>query len=394
LVVTEVALAFILLTSAGLLLRSFAQLHRVETGFDSTHVVTAYLPISDKQFPQVDGFRAYLRRVTDAVAAVPGVRDVALSSALPLRGWGYGMPFHRADQEVADRAARKACFFKMVSPSYFRTLGITVTQGRGLTDHDVQGSAPVAVINDAMAQAYFPGESPIGKRLVVEQILYAQTGLGPDVAWEVVGVIANERVDRLDAKEASSGMYVTIDQSPQTAQALVVRGAMDPSLLQQSIRKAVLAVNPDQTLPDMKTLDQIKIDSLGDNRLRSLLLAIFAVVAMLLSAIGIYGVVSYTVEQRTRELGIRAALGATPQSILKLILRAGLTTVALGLVIGLAGVFLLTGLISSLLYGVGERDPLTLAGVAALLAAVALVACYLPARRATKVDPIIALHCE
>src|SRR5205085_20663 len=142
--------------------------------------------------------------------------------------WGYGMPFHRADREVVDRPGRPACFFKMVSPSYFQTLGISVIKGRGLTDRDVKGSPPSAVINDAMAKKYFSGEDPIGKRLVVEEILYGKTGLGPDVPWEIVGVIADERVDRLDAKEPSVGMYVTIDQSPQKGQALIVRGAMDP----------------------------------------------------------------------------------------------------------------------------------------------------------------------
>ena len=169
---------------------------------------------------------------------------------------------------------------------------------------------------------------------------------------------------------------------------------MDPALLQQSIRKAVLAINRDQTLPDMKTLDTIKVESLGSNRLRTALLSIFAGVALLLSAVGIYGVVSYGVAQRTREIGIRAALGAAPANILKLILRGGMTTVTLGLLIGIAGVFSLTQLLASLLYGVGDRDPLTIGGVAAMLGLVALVACYLPARKATKVNPLIALRAD
>lgn len=394
LVVTEVALAFMLLTGAGLLLRTFAQLQKVNTGFDTTNVITAGLPLSSKQLPTAAALTSYLDRVAEGIASVPGVRDVAFSSALPLRGWGYGMPFHRADRTVTDRASRPGVFFKMVSPSYFRTLGIRLVQGRGLDPRDVKGSPPVTVINEAMAKKYFPGENPLGKRLVVEEILYGKTGLGPDVAWEIVGVIADEKVGRLDAREPSTGIYVTIDQSPQTGQALIVRGTLDASALQQSIRKAVHAVNPDQALPDMKTLEQIKTESLGDNRLRSLLLGIFAGIALLLSAIGIYGVVSHGVEQRTREIGIRAALGASGGAILKLILRGGLTTVTLGLLLGVAGVFALTGLLSSLLFGIGDRDPITLGSVAALLAAIALLACYLPARRATKVSPIVALRCE
>ncbi len=394
LVVTEVALAFILLTGAGLLLRSFEQLQKVEMGLDPTNVITASLPLSDQQLRTPEALDAYLRRIEESVANVPGVREVAFTSAVPLRGWGYGMPFHRGDKEVADRAARPPCFFKMVSPSYFHALGITVIKGRGLSEHDVKGSPPATVINDALAKKYFPGEDPIGKRLMVEEIGYGKSALGPDVPWEIVGVIANERVDSLDATNPSSGMYVTISQSPQLGQSLIVRGAMAPGALERAITKAVLAVNKDQALPNMKTIDELKTESLGDNRLRSMLLGIFAVVALSLSAIGIYGVVSYGVEQRTREIGIRAALGATSGEILKMILRAGLTNVMLGLVIGIAGVFALTGLMSSLLYGVGDRDPATIGGVAAILAAVALAACYLPARRATKVDPLVALRCE
>lgn len=394
LVVTEVALAFVLLTGAGLLLRSLGKLNEVATGFDSTHVLTSQLPLATKRYPTAESLTAYLNQIADTINALPGVRSVAFSSALPLSGWGFGMPYHRADKPVTDRASRRACFFKMVSPTYFRTLGIVVVKGRALSATDTKGGPPVAVINQAMADRDFPGEDPIGKRVMIEEILYGKTGLGPDIGWEVVGVIANERVDRLDAREASSGLYVSLAQSPQISQALVVRGELPPEQLQPSIRKAVLAVNRDQTLPDMKSLETIKVESLGDNRLRSLLLAVFATVALLLATIGIYGVVSYGVEQRTREIGIRAALGADRPAILKLILRAGMSQVVLGLVIGIAGVFILAGLLEALLYGVGERDPFTIATVAAILGSVAFVACYLPARRATKVDPLIALKSE
>ncbi len=394
LVVAEVALAFVLLTGAGLLLRTFAQLQKVSTGFDPTNVITAGLPLSEKQFPNVESFHAYLRRITEGIAAVPGVRDVALASAVPLRGWGYGMPFHLADQEMTDRAARRACFFKMVSASYFTTLNIRLLQGRFLSERDVKGAPPVTVINESFAKKYFPKGDAIGKRIMIEEIQFAKTGLGPDIPWEVVGVIADERVDRLDTRDPSVGVYVTHEQSPQLGQSIVVRGAMDPALLQAAIRKAVLAVNKDQTLPDMKTLEQIKVESLGDNRLRTVLLGIFAGVALLLAAIGIYGVVSYGVAQRTREIGIRTALGASPGTILKLVLRGGMTNVTLGLLIGIAGVFGLMQLLSSLLFGVGDRDPVTIGAVAAVLGCVALLACYFPARRAAKVNPIIALRCE
>jgi putative ABC transport system permease protein len=393
LVVTEVALAFVLLAGAGLLIRSFAHLHHVETGFDSTNVITSILPTSEKKFPTEDAFNAYLRELAAGIGALPGVRDVAFTSALPLRGWGYGMPFWIEGRESTDPAKRQLCFFKMVSPSYFQTLGIRVLKGRRLQETDRKGSLPVTVVNETFAKKYFADGDPIGQRVLGEQPLFGRTGLGPEIPWEIVGVVADERVTSLDDREPDPGLYITHEQSPQTQQNLVVRGAMDPALLQQSIRKTVLAINRDQTL-NLKTLDAIKVESLGNNRLRAALLSIFAGVALLLSAVGIYGVVSYGVAQRTREIGIRAALGATPASILKLILRGGMTTVVLGLLIGIVGVFSLTQLLSSLLYGVGDRDPLTIGGVAGILGFVGLVACYLPAREATKANPLIALRAD
>lgn len=392
LVVVEVALAFVLLAGAGLLLRTFDRLQRVDLGFDSTNVITAGLPLAERQIATPDQLHAYLRRLREEIGAVPGVRDVAFTSALPMRGWGYGMPFHRAEQAGVDRAARQAAFFKMVSPSYFSALGLRLLKGRGLDDRDVKGATPAAVINESMAKRYFPGEDPLGKRIMIEELRYGKTELGPDIPWEVVGVIADERVDRVDARNPSSGLYVTIEQSPQGAQSLVVRGLLPAAQLQAAIRRAVAAANKDQALPDMKTLDRIKAESLGDSRLRTTLLGIFAVVALLLASIGIYGVVAHGVAQRTREIGIRAALGAAPAQILALVLRGGMTTVVLGLLIGVAGVFGFMQLLSTLLFGVGERDPLTLATVGATLALVAFVACYIPARRATRVNPIVALR--
>lgn len=394
LVVTEVALAFVLLTGAGLLIRSFDAMQKVATGFDATNVVTGSVPTSEKRFKTPESFLAYQQQVIETLAAVPGVRDVALTSAVPMRGWGYGMPFLIADQPFVDRANRKACYFKMITPGYFRTLGIKLIKGRPLDDRDRRGGPPVAVINETMVRKHFPNEDPIGKRILVQEIAFAKTQLGPEIAWEIVGVAADEKVGRLDDKEGSPGMYVSYEQSPQLGQAIIVRAAMEPAVLERSIRSALRKINPDQPLSDFKTLERIKVESLGDNRLRSMLLTIFASVALLLSTIGIYGVVSYSVAQRTREIGIRSALGATAGAIVALVLRGGMALVAAGLLIGGIGVFWLTRLISTLLFGVGERDPATLAAVSAVLALVAFVACYLPARRATKVDPLLALRAE
>jgi len=394
LVVTEVALAFVLLTGAGLLIRSFFQMQQVNTGFDSTNVLTAGLPIPDKRYPDPAQLNAYLRQVVSNVEALPGVRDVALTSALPMQGWGYGMPFQRADKPMVDRANRRACFFKMVSPSYFRTLGMKLRKGRTLAEHDAKGGPAVAVINETMVRLHFKDEEPIGKRILVQEIVPGKTQLGPEIPWEIVGVVADEKVDNLGGRGDNPGMYVSNQQSPVYFQALVVRTAMDPARLTQALTRAVHEINKDQTLTEVKTLEQIKTESMASNRLQSMLLTVFAGIAVLLAAIGIYGVISYSVEQRTHEIGIRAALGASKGDLLRLILRSGMLMAGIGLAVGFGGVFGLTRLLANLLFGVGERDPMTIGAVACLLSFVALLACYIPARRATKVDPMIALRYE
>jgi putative ABC transport system permease protein len=295
---------------------------------------------------------------------------------------------------MVDRANRQACFFKMVSPSYFGVLGMKLRQGRALNDRDGKGAPPAAVINETMARKYFPNEQPVGKRILIQEIIPGKTQLGPEIAWEVVGVVADEKVSSLDDRRDNPGVYVTNDQSPVYFQSLVVRTAIAPSSLQQAIRKAVHEINKDQTLTDVKTLEQIKAESVATDRLQSLLLTVFAVIAMLLSAIGIYGVMSYSVVQRTHEIGIRGALGATTSDVLRLILRGGMLMSGLGLLLGFGGALALTRLLETLLFGVGSRDPLTLAAVAGVLGCVAMLACYIPARRASRVDAVVALRYE
>jgi predicted permease len=394
LAVSQVALAFLLLTGAGLLMRSFFQILRVDPGFDSTNVITAGLPVPDKRFPDPAQLNAYLRQIVSAVGSLPGVRDVALTSALPMQGWGFGMPFQIAKRPFVDRANRKPCFFKMVSPSYFRALGMRLKQGRLLTDRDTKGAPPVAVINATMARKYFAGEEPLGQRILVQEIVPGKAQLGPEIPWEVIGVVADEKVGNLDDSRDNPGMYVSREQSPVIYQSLVIRASTDTSRLQQAIRHAVKTIDKDQPLTDMKTLDQIKSESMASGRLESFLLGVFAGIATLLSAVGIYGVISYSVAQRMHEFGIRAALGASTGSLLGLVLRGGMLMTASGLALGFAGALGLTRLMQSLLFGVGARDPFTIAAVAGILGGVALLACYIPAYRATQVDPMAALRYE
>ena len=393
LVVIEVALSFMLLAGAGLLVRSFFQMMRVETGFDSTNVITAGLPIVASRYPDPGQLNAYLRQIVARVDALPGVREAAMTNAVPMRGWGNGMPFLIAGRPVVDRANRNAAGFKQVGASYFHTIGMKLVKGRGFNDRDVKGSMPVTVINQTMAARYFAGEEPIGRRILVQEIVPGQPALGPEIPWEIVGVVADEKTGSLDGG-SRPGMYVPLEQSPSTFVSLVVRANIDPLSLQRAIGQAVHEVNKDQPLADVLTLEQIKDESAASNRLRTMLLGIFATFALLLAAIGIYGVISYTVVQRTHEMGIRAALGANAGTLLTLILGSGMTLAGLGLALGFAGSLMLARLLGSLLFGVSPRDPLTMGAAAVLLAAVAFLACYVPARRAAKLDPLVALRCE
>ena len=282
----------------------------------------------------------------------------------------------------------------MVSPSYFRAVGMRLRKGRGLSDRDLAGAPPVAVMNETMARKYFPHEDPIGKRILVDKIIPGKTQLGAEVPWEIVGGVADERITDLEDKDDNPGMYVTTEQSPVYFGGLVVKASMNPSGMEKALRKAVSEANSEQPLTDIKTLEQIKNESMVADRLRSLLLGVFGAVALLLSAVGIYGVISYSVTRRTSEIGIRAALGASRGNLLSLVLRYGIWVTAIGLAIGVVGAFGLTRFLATLLYGIGAWDPLTIAGVAGLLTIVGLLACYIPARRATKVDPMVALRYE
>jgi putative ABC transport system permease protein len=394
LIVAEVALAFVLLTGAGLLIRSFFQMQSVETGVDSTNVVMANLPISERRFKSATEFRLYVQQLTEAVAAVPGVRDVALTSALPLQGWGYGMPFQIVGAKPLDAANRPACFFKMIGPTYFRTLGIRLTKGRFLNERDTQGALPVTVINETMAKKYFADQDPIGKQISIEEIAFGATKLGPEIPWEVVGVVADEKISGLDSDEHDPGIYVTIDQSPQTYQSLVVRGQTNATVLQKAIVNAIHGINRDQVVDNMKTLDEVKVESVAGERFQTILMGLFAATALILAAIGLYGVISYSVVQQTREIGIRAALGAQSGDIMRLVLRSALTLTALGLLLGIAGALGLSRVLSSMLFNIGKYDPLTFVAVGILLVLVTLLACLVPARRAMKVNPIEALRCD
>jgi putative ABC transport system permease protein len=392
LVVTEVALAFVLLVGAGLLIRSFERLMNVDPGFETTNVITMSLPMvmgRDTDGPRVAN---YLTEILDAIQNVPGIRDAAVTSRLPMQGWGIGMWFQIAGHQFVERPRRPSCYFKVISPSYFHALGMKLRQGRGLAESDGQGALPVTVINETMRKRYFPNEDSIGKRILIQQIITGKHELGPEVPWEVVGVVADEKVGGLD--DNSPGLYVPYRQSPIVGMELLVRAAGDPRVMLKDIQHAVWQVNKDQALPDGKMLEEIKSQSTASDRLRTVLLGVFAVIALALAAIGIYGVISYSVAQRTHELGIRAALGAGAADLLRLVIGHGMSLVALGLALGVLGALAAGRVLSTLLFNTKPTDVPTLLAVGAVLAMVALAACYVPARRASKVDPMVALRYE
>ncbi|HXW15146.1 MAG TPA: FtsX-like permease family protein, partial [Terriglobia bacterium] len=396
LAVAEIALSFVLLAAAGVLIRSFNRLASLNLGVDTTNVLAMDLPIPLTEFTDGTTLTNYLREVTEKVGSVPGVRSVAITDKPPMEGSADGAAFLIEGREQVPYPQRPVCAFKIVGPSYFGTVGMRLLKGRSLEESDVAGTVPVTVINETMAKTYFKGEDPIGKRILIRQHVFGKPGRGPEIPWQVVGVVKDEKVGGkvYSLDEDIPVVYVTFYQNPGTSNSLVVRAAMNPLLLSGSIEQAIWKVNISQAVANIETLDEIKSESVTPARLRTALLAIFAGIALLLAAVGIYGVVSCSVAQRVREMAIRVALGASPGELLKLVLGKTMVIVLVGLALGGGAALALTRLLASLLYDTSPTDRVTWVVAGALLAAVALLACYFPARRVTKVDPLTILRFE
>jgi putative ABC transport system permease protein len=394
LIVAEVALSFMLVATAGLLIHSFMRMTGVDTGVNTANVLTMQLPRAMQR--DVDPVReaVVMDQIHDSVAALPGVIDAAVTSDMPMQGWGFGMPFIVQGRSSNPTALKQVCGFKIVGSSYFHALGMTLMSGRALAPTDTAGTPPVAVMNQTMAKQVFPGESPIGQRVLIQRIVTGKRELGASIPWEIVGVVANEKTSSLDDPTERPGVYVTFDQSPIVGVGLAVRVHGDPSHFTKSINAAIWSVNRDQAITDVKLLEQIKSESTAGSRFIMLVLAGFAGLALLLAAIGIYGVVAYSVTQRTREMGIRSALGASKVQLLVLALRNSVLLTGIGLAAGALGILASRTLVASLLFDTQPAEPATLLAVAAVLTTVALLASTVPARRAAAIDPSRALREE
>src|SRR5262245_1634188 len=394
LVVAEVALSVTLLVGAGLLIRSFWRLQSTDPGFRTENLLTFGIALPEFKYTQDRQIAAFHRQLLEKVETIPGVKSVGAVQYLPFSGgnggnvtWLEGPPLQRISVK-----------FRHVTPRYFNAMEIPLVKGRVFSESDRKDSQQVAIINEAMARRYWPGADPLGKRLsfVMEAFEFQRDGppkLIPSRLREIVGVVADIRHTRLEEKPVPE-LYIPFEQQPQAATAVVVRTAADPLSLIGPIRQAVLSLDKDQPISYVKTMTQYLSASVAKPRFNFLLMSVFAALALVLAMVGVYGVVSFAVARRTREIGIRMALGAQRRDALKLVIKQGMWPTLIGLGIGLTAAAGLTRLMKNLLFEVSATDPMTFAMIALLLTGVALLACYLPALRATKVDPMIALRSE
>jgi len=383
-VVVQVSLSLLLLVGAALLLRSFDALLAVDVGFERHRVLTLEYRLSPKEYSEPSAQVDAHQRIVEQIAAVPGVESVALVDGLPFSGNRQSVTVAIPGMSPPPVGQERKIQLQSVSSNYFETLGIRFMQGRLFDGGDRLGAPLVLIVNQTMARTFWPDGSAIGKSIQV---------LEDDIQATVVGVVADARHVRLE-EEPSPQAYAPVSQRPDRFVTVAIRTALEPLALVEPVRRAIWRAEPDQAMWKIRTLESLVERSLANRKFLATLIGVFAAVALLLTWVGLYGVIRYLVARRTREIGIRMALGAKREDVVRLLLRQGMKLVAAGLVIGLASAWATTRFISHLLFGVSPTDAPTFLGIAASLAAVACLACYLPARRATRVDPMLALRHE
>jgi putative ABC transport system permease protein len=385
LVVAEIALAVMLLAGAGLLLRSFSQLQKVDLGFQAENVLKLHLTLPDARYDEDAKLRAFVDGLTERLEALPGVESAGVTVwGLPLTGGVNVWSFTVAGRPPVPQGQEDIIRSSMATPGFFRTLGIRMARGRSLEERDRDGAPPVAVINEAAARRFFPNEDPLGKRIVLDPEA-APNGV------EIVGILRDFKQNTL-VEDIEPQMFVPFAQIPKTSLAVVVRTASDPAALTPAVAARVRELDPDLPVYAVRTMEEVLATSSAQPKFYMLLLGGFALIALVLAAVGIYGVIGYTVRQRTQEIGIRMALGATRDRVLRMVVRQGMTLALSGAAAGLAGALIASRWMQSLLYQVSAMDPAIYSTVAMVLVAVAAIASWLPARRAAGTEPLLALR--
>jgi len=388
LVIGEVAISFVLLIAAGLLINSFLHLRKLDPGFRPDHLLTMKVDLSEVKYPDRERRAVFFDEVIRRVRTLPGVQSAAVAGNLPLTYNGDSMNISVEGLPDPPPDQRSDVIYRAIGPGYFSTMGIAIVRGRDFTDEDKADSRDVVIISEKTAQHFWPGQDPIGKRLKPG----SSTSNGP---WrEVIGIVKDVRQNDFIAPPKME-MYLSYRQLKNIpANALVVRTSIEPTSIARSVRDTIWSVDKNQSVADIDTMEHIVAQAVARQRFSMLLLGFFAAIALLLASIGIYGVISYSVAQRTREIGIRMALGARRADVLKMTIKEALKLVGIGMMIGLVVALLLTRVIATLLYGISASDPSTFVAISLVLLIVAIVASYLPALRATKVDPVVALRAQ